>query len=151
MSVPPRRRGGTSFHDLARYVAIPRVTALRLSPDGSWLAAAVQTLRPDRKTYVTSIWRIRAGPGSADAPRRLTRLADGESNPRFLPDGSLLFISKRPGRPAVGPAAPLRLTGRTRPGGPPGSSTGAGGEQPLRGCCRREAGRPSWWPTGPAA
>ena len=33
---------GAPFHDLARYVAIPRVTALRLSPDGSWLAAAVQ-------------------------------------------------------------------------------------------------------------
>jgi hypothetical protein len=32
----------TGFHDLADYVAIPRVTGLRLSPDGSWLAAAAQ-------------------------------------------------------------------------------------------------------------
>jgi len=98
--------GETPFHDLARYVAIPRVTGLRLSPDGSWLAATVQTLAADRKTYVTGIWRIPAGPGSADAPRRLTRSADGESNPRFLPDGSLLFISKRPGQPALGPGGP---------------------------------------------
>jgi dipeptidyl aminopeptidase/acylaminoacyl peptidase len=95
--------GGTPFHDLARYVAIPRVTALRLSPDGSWLAAAVQTLAPDRKTYVTSIWRIPATQASADGPVRLTRSPDGETNPRFLPDGSLLFISKRPGQHASDP------------------------------------------------
>ena len=46
------------FHDLSDYVAIPRVTGLRLSPDGSWLAASVQTLSKDRKKFVTSIWRI---------------------------------------------------------------------------------------------
>jgi dipeptidyl aminopeptidase/acylaminoacyl peptidase len=84
----------TSFHDLREYVAIPRVTALRLSPDGTWLAAGVQTLSPDRKKYVTSIWRIDAGGG---APRRLTWSAEGEASPRFMPGGSLLFTSKRPG------------------------------------------------------
>ena len=74
-------------------MAIPRVTALRLAPDGTWLAAAVQTLSADQKKYLTSIWRIDAqgGPG-----RRLTRSAEGEGSPRFLPDGSLLFTSKRP-------------------------------------------------------
>ena len=35
---------GTPFHDLADFVALPRVTALRLAPDGTMLAAAVQTL-----------------------------------------------------------------------------------------------------------
>ena len=35
-------------------------------------------------------------PGAAGA-RRLTRSAEGEGSPRFLPDGSLLFTSKRPG------------------------------------------------------
>jgi dipeptidyl aminopeptidase/acylaminoacyl peptidase len=83
------------FHDLSEYVAIPRVTALRLSPDGTWLAASVQALSSDRKKYVSSIWRIDAG-GTAQ-PRRLTWSAEGEASPRFLPDGSLLFISKRPG------------------------------------------------------
>ena len=83
----------TPFGDLADYVAIPRVGALRLAPDGSWLAAAVQTLSTDGKKYLTSIWRIdtRSGP-----PRRLTRSAEGEASPRFLPDGSLLFTSRRP-------------------------------------------------------
>ena len=83
----------TPFGDLAEFVAIPRVTALRLSPDGSWLAAAVQTLSPDRKKYLTSLWRIDTAGGP---PRRLTRSAEGEASPRFLPDGSLLFTSKRP-------------------------------------------------------
>ncbi len=83
----------TPFHDLGDFVAIPRVTALRLAPDGTWLAAAVQTLSADQKKYLTSIWRIdpQGGPG-----RRLTRSAEGESSPRFLPDGSLLFTSRRP-------------------------------------------------------
>jgi dipeptidyl aminopeptidase/acylaminoacyl peptidase len=82
----------TPFHDLDDYLAIPRVTGLRLSPDGTWLAATVQTLSADRKKHVTSVWRIDAGGGKA---RRLTWSADGEGSPRFLPDGSLLFTSKR--------------------------------------------------------
>jgi dipeptidyl aminopeptidase/acylaminoacyl peptidase len=82
----------TPFHDLSDFAAIPRVGALRLSPDGSWLAAAVQTLSADRKKYLTSIWRIDTQGGPA---RRLTRSAEGEGNPKFLPDGSLLFTSKR--------------------------------------------------------
>ena len=86
-------RTTTPFHDLADFVAIPRVAALRLAPDGSWLAAAVQTLSPDRKKYLTSLWRIDTGGGP---PRRLTRSAEGEASPRFLPDGSLLFTSERP-------------------------------------------------------
>jgi dipeptidyl aminopeptidase/acylaminoacyl peptidase len=86
-------RSTTPFHDLADFVAIPRVTALRLSPDGSWLAAAVQTLSADRKKYLTSLWRIDTAGGP---PRRLTRSAEGEASPRFLPDGSLLFTSRRP-------------------------------------------------------
>src|SRR6266852_40101 len=85
--------GTSPFHDLGDFVALPRVSALRLAPDGTWLAAAVQTLSPDKKKYLTSLWRIdtRGGP-----PRRLTRSAEGEGNPRFLPDGSLLFVSRRP-------------------------------------------------------
>ena len=77
----------TPFHDLSDFAAIPRVTALRPSPDGSWLALSVQTLDADRKKYVTSIWRVDVRQPAA--PRRLTRSAEGEGSPRFLPDGSL--------------------------------------------------------------
>ncbi len=82
----------TPFHELSDFVAVPRVGALRLAPDGTWLAAAVQTLSTDKKKYLTSIWRIDAQGGPA---RRLTRSAGGEGSPRFLPDGSLLFTSRR--------------------------------------------------------
>jgi dipeptidyl aminopeptidase/acylaminoacyl peptidase len=85
--------GTTPFSDLADYVAIPRIGSLRLAPDGSWLAAAVQTLSADRKKYLTSLWRIDPESGPA---RRLTRSAEGEAGPRFLPDGSLAFTSRRP-------------------------------------------------------
>jgi dipeptidyl aminopeptidase/acylaminoacyl peptidase len=84
------------FDDLHDYLSIPRVTALKLSPDGGWLAAAVQTLSADRKKYTTSIWRVDPLGG---APARLTRSAEGEAEPEFLPDGALLFVSKRPGPP----------------------------------------------------
>jgi dipeptidyl aminopeptidase/acylaminoacyl peptidase len=125
----------TSFSDLGDYVAIPRVTALRLSPDGSWLAAVVQTAGGEPAKYVTSIWRlpapghagpvpagpVSAGPVSAGpvparpvpaspAPARLTRSAEGEAAAEFLPDGSLLFISKRPGPPKPGPDADADLS-----------------------------------------
>jgi dipeptidyl aminopeptidase/acylaminoacyl peptidase len=91
---------GTPFDDLARYVEIPRVGGLRLAPDGSWLAAVVQTLSEDRKKYLSSIWRLPAHPVDDTAPRRLTWSKDGENNPRFQPDGSLLYVSKRPGQQA---------------------------------------------------
>jgi len=80
------------FSELDEYLAIPRLTSIRLAPDGTWLAAAVQTLSQDRKKFTSSIWRVDTGGGSAT---RLTRSAAGESNPEFLPDGSLLFVSAR--------------------------------------------------------
>jgi dipeptidyl aminopeptidase/acylaminoacyl peptidase len=97
--------GTTPFHDLRDFVAIPRVAALRLAPDGTWLAAAVQTLSADNKKYLTSIWRIDTNGGPV---RRLTRSAEGEGSPRFLPDGSLLFTSRRPdpGRKDTGAMGP---------------------------------------------
>jgi dipeptidyl aminopeptidase/acylaminoacyl peptidase len=129
----PSDTGATPFHDLARYVAIPRVTALRLAPDGSWLAAAVQTLAPDRKKYLTSIWRIPASPASPasqEAPRQLTRSPKGEKNPRFLPDGSLLFISERPGAPAGTSGSPGSSQAPDEPADP-GRDDLAAGEQAL--------------------
>ena len=51
----------TPFGDLQQYVSIPRVTGLRLSPDGTWLAVTVQQLDPDGRKYSTGIWRVPAG------------------------------------------------------------------------------------------
>jgi dipeptidyl aminopeptidase/acylaminoacyl peptidase len=84
----------TPFHDLQDYIAIPRVEALRLSPDGRRLVAVVRALSPDGKKYATARWEI--DPGGAAGPRRLTRSVPGEANPAFVPGGTLLSVSERP-------------------------------------------------------
>jgi dipeptidyl aminopeptidase/acylaminoacyl peptidase len=89
----------TVFTDPSAFASLPRVTSLRLSPDGRWLAATVQTVLGQPGKYVTSIWRIDATPDGGTT--RLTRSAEGESGPEFLPDGSLLFASRRPDGQAV--------------------------------------------------
>ncbi|HMH93330.1 MAG TPA: hypothetical protein VK586_19880, partial [Streptosporangiaceae bacterium] len=112
----------SAFTDLTAFAAVPRLTGIRLSPDGTWLAIGVQTVAGEPAKYVSSIWRVDAT--RADArPARLTRSAEGESGPQFLPDGSLLFTSTRPAAPAAsqGPG------GKAGPGGEgPESPSGAG-------------------------
>lgn len=85
---------GTPFHDLDRYVAIPRVTGLVLSTDGTRLAATVQTLDPERTGYTTALWEV--DPAGEKPARRLTRSAKGESSAAFTQGGDLLFTSARP-------------------------------------------------------
>ena len=98
----------TSFTDVSAFASIPRLTSLRLSPDGSWLAVGV----PDRGRRATQVRHQHlAGRrrGADRAPVRLTRGAEGEGSPRFLPDGSLVFAARRPaatGRPGGGPPPP---------------------------------------------
>ena len=66
----------TSFTDVSAFASIPRLTSLRLSPDGSWLAVGVQTAAGEPRKYVSSIWRLdTAAPDRA--PVRLTRGAEG--------------------------------------------------------------------------
>lgn len=85
----------TAFHDLDRYLDLARVAGLALSPDGSRLVTSVGTLSSDRTRYVEALWELDP---AGDAPaRRLTRSAKGEHAPAFLPDGTLLFTSARPG------------------------------------------------------
>lgn len=84
----------TPFHDLAAFIALPRVSALALSPDGTRLVTSVQELSSDGTRYIGSLWEV--DPAGARPARRLTRSGRGESAPRFLPDGTLLFLSSRP-------------------------------------------------------
>jgi dipeptidyl aminopeptidase/acylaminoacyl peptidase len=84
----------TPFHDLDRYVAMPRMSGLVLSADGSRLVTGVAALDPTGVRSVTSLWEV--DPRGQLPARRLTRSAKGESGPVFLPDGSLLFVSSRP-------------------------------------------------------
>jgi dipeptidyl aminopeptidase/acylaminoacyl peptidase len=90
-AAPPE--DATPFHDLARYVALRRLTGLTVSPDGTRLVTVVAEPGPDGKRYRSSLWEVDPA-GRRDA-RRLTRSAPGEAQPRFLPDGRLLFTSRR--------------------------------------------------------
>ena len=105
----------TPFHDLHDYMALPRLTGLRLAPDGSWLAASVSALSADGRTFKTSIWRIPAGPGQA-RPRHCPAdpVGRGRGQPG-LPAGRLAGVPVRParpaGRPGRRPAHPLPGSG----------------------------------------
>jgi dipeptidyl aminopeptidase/acylaminoacyl peptidase len=84
----------TDFSSLDDYVATPRIAGLALSADGTRLFATVAQLAPDGKRYVFSIWQL--DPAGQAPAVRLTRSAEGEGGMAPAPDGSLLFVSKRP-------------------------------------------------------
>jgi dipeptidyl aminopeptidase/acylaminoacyl peptidase len=81
------------FLDPAHFTALPRLTSLACAPDGSRLVVGLQQPDDDGARYVTSLWSV--DPGGGD-PQRLTRSAQGESAPAFLPSGELVFLSGRP-------------------------------------------------------
>ena len=84
----------TPFHRISDFLAIPRISGLALSADGTRLVVSVATLDAEKKKWQSALWEVDPA-GSAPA-RRLTRSAPGESSPAWLPDGSLLFTSSRP-------------------------------------------------------
>lgn len=95
------------FDDLDDYIALPRVSGLAMSPDGSRLVTAVAELNPKKTEYVTALWEL--DPTGAVPARRLTRGAKGEGAPAFTADGDLLFTSVRAGEDDDNPPAALWL------------------------------------------
>lgn len=83
----------TPFGDLDDYFALPRVSGLAVSPDGSRVVTTVSELNEKRTEYVTAVWQL--DPDGTRPARRLTRGAKGESSPAFSSDGDLLFVSAR--------------------------------------------------------
>lgn len=80
--------------DLEHYNELPRVESLVLSPDGRRLVTRVGGLSPDGRKFVSALWEL--DPAGEGEPHRLTRSVEGEDSAAFLPDGSLLFTSRRP-------------------------------------------------------
>src|SRR6478609_8591603 len=73
-------------------IALRRVGSIAPSPDGSWLAVAVQRLDRDGTRYVSDIWRVPADGGPA---LQLTRGESKDAAPAFRSDGALAFLSNR--------------------------------------------------------
>jgi dipeptidyl aminopeptidase/acylaminoacyl peptidase len=74
---------------------LPRLSSLKLSPDGTRLVVAVGNVAPDGKSMANALWQV--DPDDAAPARRLTRSVQGEgAGIAFLPDGALLFESSRP-------------------------------------------------------
>lgn len=84
----------TPFGDLDDYIALPRVSGLAVSPDGSRVVTTVSELNDKRTEYVTAVWEV--DPEGQRPARRLTRGAKGESAPAFTSDGDVLFVAVRP-------------------------------------------------------
>jgi dipeptidyl aminopeptidase/acylaminoacyl peptidase len=100
----------TPFADLERYVRIPRLSGLVLSPTGDRLVTAVAELDGDGGRYISSLWSL--DPTGDGPARRLTRSDKGESSPVFASEGSLLFaeepqdhchLAREPADPVLGP------------------------------------------------
>ena len=93
-AISVERMASSPFSSLDDYIALPRVEALALSPDGTRAVLTVATLKKDGTAYERSLWSVPTdGRGS---PTRLTRSAKGESSASFTADGGILFVSARP-------------------------------------------------------
>ncbi|WP_106814916.1 S9 family peptidase [Microbacterium timonense] len=84
----------TPFDSLDEYIALPRVEAVALSPDGTTAVLTVAALKKDATGYERALWAVPASGGGV--PRRLTRSAKGEAGAAFTAAGDVLFVSARP-------------------------------------------------------
>jgi dipeptidyl aminopeptidase/acylaminoacyl peptidase len=84
----------TPFDRLDDYLAIPRISGLAVSADGSRLVTTIAEPGEECSEYVSAVWEI--DPAGQKPARRLTRGASGDSSPAFTADGDLLFVSSRP-------------------------------------------------------
>ncbi|MDR1393563.1 MAG: S9 family peptidase [Bifidobacteriaceae bacterium] len=82
------------YSDLASYAALPRLSGLILSPDGSRLVTQVATPSQDGSKYVNALWRI--DPSGQTPAQPLTRTPESSHSPTFAHNGDLLFLSARP-------------------------------------------------------
>jgi len=79
-------------YTVEQHIDLRRVGEIAASPDGRWLAAAVQRLDRDRARYVSDLWKL---PIDGSAPVQLTRGDSRDGSPRFRRDGALGFLSNR--------------------------------------------------------
>lgn len=94
----------------ADWYRVTTVGSPALSPDGQRVAFTVTTVKEEENRRHSEVWVV---PASGGEPVRYTSPSFSSSNPRWSPDGSLLFFtSRRPG--GEGATWALRMD---RPGG----------------------------------
>ncbi|HVE89024.1 MAG TPA: S9 family peptidase [Burkholderiaceae bacterium] len=79
-------------YTVEQHIALKRVSAIAPSPDGTWLAVAVQRLDRDGVKYVSDIWKV---PTDGSDATQLTRGDCKDAAPCFRRDGALAFLSNR--------------------------------------------------------
>ncbi len=84
----------TAFDNLDDYLALPRVSGLAVSADGSRVVTTVAELNDNRTEYVSAIWEV--DPAAERPARRLAGGDNSDSSPAFTVDGDLLFVSSPP-------------------------------------------------------
>ena len=77
-------------------LALPRVSALRLSRDGRSLVYTVTRRSVEGTKYVSDVHRVVLSGTTASAPERLTVGETSDASPRCLADGTIAFLSARP-------------------------------------------------------
>ncbi|QBJ95060.1 S9 family peptidase [Rhodococcus sp. ABRD24] len=104
MTSTPQISFGTPFDDLDAFVALPRMSGLVLSPDGTRLVVTQAVLDETSARYVTALWEV--DPTGEASARRLTWGTKGESGAAFTSNGDLLFTAARPGGDGTDEARP---------------------------------------------
>src|SRR5512134_470602 len=79
-------------YTVEQHITLKRVSSVAPSPDGRWLAVAVQRLDRDGAKYVSDLWKV---PCDGSAPIQLTRGDSKDTAPCFRADGALGFLSNR--------------------------------------------------------
>ena len=79
-------------YTVEQHIALKRVSAIAPSPDGTWLAVAVQRMDRDGAKYVSDIWKV---PTDGSDATQLTRGDTKDTAPAFRRDGALAFLSNR--------------------------------------------------------
>ena len=83
----------SDFTDIDAFTRVPRISAVAAGPSGRVVASIAEADEHGSKLR-SALWEL--DPAGLFPARRLTFSKEGESAPRFTPDGSLLFTSLRP-------------------------------------------------------